>query len=46
MHRVHAGRQRINVTVPRAPVRAGIDPRYLLIDVTIDDNVADVRRPE
>jgi ABC-2 type transport system permease protein len=44
MHRVRAGAQRITVTVPRQPVRAGIDPRSLLIDVEPDDNVVEVGR--
>jgi hypothetical protein len=38
-HRIQSGEQRIVVTVPRQPVRAGIDPRRLLIDVDGDDNV-------
>jgi hypothetical protein len=43
MHRIRPGRQRITVIVPREPARAGIDPRNLLIDVTPDDNVAQVK---
>jgi len=39
-HRVRAGDQRITVTVPRRPARAGVDPRNLLIDATPGDNVA------
>jgi ABC-2 type transport system permease protein len=39
-HRLRSGEQRITVTVPKQPVRAGIDPRNLLIDVEVDDNVA------
>jgi ABC-2 type transport system permease protein len=39
MHRVGSGRQRITVTVPGEPARAGIDPRHLLIDVAPEDNV-------
>ncbi|MGH9751216.1 MAG: M1 family metallopeptidase [Blastocatellia bacterium] len=38
MHRVRSGEQRITVTVPRKPARAGIDPRNLLIDVKVSDN--------
>jgi hypothetical protein len=38
-HRVRSGLQRITVTLPRAPVRAGIDPRRLLIDVNGNDNL-------
>ena len=44
MHRVRSGEQRITVTVPRKPARAGIDPRNLLIDVEPDDNLAEVAR--
>jgi hypothetical protein len=44
MHRIRAGRQRITVTVAREPAVAGIDPRNLLIDVTPDDNTAEVKR--
>jgi ABC-type transport system involved in multi-copper enzyme maturation permease subunit len=39
LHRIRAGAQRIVVTVPRKPSRAGIDPRNLLIDVAPGDNV-------
>ncbi|KUG08114.1 ABC transporter permease/M1 family aminopeptidase [Solirubrum puertoriconensis] len=38
-HRIRAGRQTIIVTVPRKPGKAGIDPRYLLIDGNLDDNL-------
>ncbi|HEU4881646.1 MAG TPA: M1 family aminopeptidase [Longimicrobium sp.] len=44
MHRVRSGPQRITVTVPREPARAGIDPRILLIDGEAEDNVAAVTR--
>ncbi|WP_276482515.1 ABC transporter permease/M1 family aminopeptidase [Paraflavitalea pollutisoli] len=37
-HRIHSGSQQVVVTVPRKPVWAGIDPRYLLIDLKTDDN--------
>jgi ABC-2 type transport system permease protein len=42
MHRIRTGPQTITVTVPQRPARAGIDPRYLLIDVQPGDNVLDV----
>jgi hypothetical protein len=42
MHRVRSGEQRITVTVPWEPARAGIDPRSLLIDVEAGDNFAEV----
>jgi hypothetical protein len=38
-HRLRSGAQRIMVTVPRRPTRAGIDPRRLLIEVRGEDNV-------
>jgi hypothetical protein len=43
-HRLRSGAQRITVTVPRQPTRAGIDPRRLLIDVRGDDNVREIAR--
>jgi len=45
MHRVRSGEQRITVTVPKEPARAGIDPRNLLIDVKPDDNLKEINRP-
>jgi ABC-type transport system involved in multi-copper enzyme maturation permease subunit len=42
MHRVRSGEQRITLTVPWEPARAGLDPRSLLIDVEPGDNLADV----
>ena len=44
MHRIHSGRQRITLAVPREPAQAGIDPRNLLIDVETRDNLAAVPR--
>lgn len=41
-HLLRSGKQTIQVTVAREPARAGIDPRHLLIDVEMDDNVAHV----
>jgi hypothetical protein len=41
-HRVRSGVQRLTVTVPREPARAGIDPRRLLIDVRGDDNLREL----
>ena len=43
-HRVRSGAQRITVTVPRQPARAGIDPRRLLFDVEGEDHVTDIGR--
>ena len=42
MHRVRSGEQRISLTVPVEPARAGIDPRNLLIDMDPDDNLAEL----
>jgi ABC-type transport system involved in multi-copper enzyme maturation permease subunit len=42
MHRVRSGEQRITLTVPGEPARAGIDPRNLLIEVEARDNLAEV----
>jgi ABC-2 type transport system permease protein len=42
MHRIRSGQQRITVTVPSEPAAAGIDPRNLLIDVEVDNNVVPV----
>jgi ABC-type transport system involved in multi-copper enzyme maturation permease subunit len=44
-HRVRAGRQRITVTVPGRPARAGIDPRHLLPDDEPGDNTRAVATP-
>jgi ABC-2 type transport system permease protein len=43
MHRIRSGEQTITVTVPRKPVRAGIDPNHLLIDLERDDNIESVK---
>lgn len=45
MHRVRSGEQRITVTVPEKPARAGIDPRGLLIDVEATDNLKEITPP-
>ena len=42
-HRIRSGEQTITVTVPRKPVRAGIDPYHLLIDWELDDNIEKVK---
>lgn len=44
-HRIRYGEQRITVTVPRKPARAGIDPRSLLIDVDAKDNSQEITLP-
>ena len=46
MHRIRSGEQRITVTTPAQPARAGIDPRSLLIDVETDDNLREITRAE
>lgn len=43
MHRIRSGAQTIIVTVPQKPARAGIDPSYLLIDLKMGDNLAEVK---
>ncbi len=42
MHRIRTGEQRITVTVPGEPDRAGVDPRDLLMDGDFEDNVMEV----
>jgi ABC-2 type transport system permease protein len=42
-HRIRSGKQTITVTVPSRPTRAGIDPRFLLVDWATEDNVANVK---
>jgi len=42
-HRILSGRQTITVTVPSEPANAGIDPNYLLIDVTVNDNIRKIK---
>lgn len=39
MHRIRSGEQTITVTVPQKPVRGGIDPNFLMIDLRLDDNI-------
>jgi aminopeptidase N len=41
--RIKSGKQTIQITVPREPARAGIDPYRKLIDRNGDDNVAEVK---
>jgi hypothetical protein len=43
-HRVRSGHQRITVTVPTRPVRAGIDPHNLLIDLDAPNNFQEITR--
>lgn len=40
--RIRSGEQTIRITVPREPVRAGIDPYHMLIDRKGNDNVVGV----
>ena len=42
-HRIRSGKQTITVTVASKPTRAGIDPRFLLVDWATGDNVDEVR---
>jgi ABC-type transport system involved in multi-copper enzyme maturation permease subunit len=46
MHRLRSGHQRITVTVPERPARAGVDPRGLLIDLDAPNNVQDLPRDD
>jgi hypothetical protein len=41
-HRIRSGKQTIQITVPRKPARAGIDPYHWLIDRAGSDNVIEV----
>ncbi|EMR03316.1 gluzincin family metallopeptidase [Cesiribacter andamanensis] len=43
-HRIRSGEQTLVLTVPAKPVRAGLDPRYLLIDLNLDDNIRKVQQ--
>ena len=42
-HRILSGRQTLTVTVPSEPANAGIDPHYLLMDVTVNDNIRKIK---
>ncbi|MBC5994437.1 ABC transporter permease/M1 family aminopeptidase [Pontibacter cellulosilyticus] len=42
-HHINSAKQTITVTVPGKPALAGIDPRYLLIDWEIKDNLKGVK---
>ena len=42
-HRIRTGEQTLTMTVPRQPRRAGIDPRYLMMDWNMADNVKVVK---
>ncbi|HEX2121409.1 MAG TPA: ABC transporter permease [Thermoanaerobaculia bacterium] len=44
-HRIRSGAQTIELVVPRAPVRAAIDPDHELLDRTPEDNEVAVVRP-
>jgi ABC-2 type transport system permease protein len=41
-HHIRSGKQTITVTLPSRPTRAGIDPRFLLVDWATEDNVRKV----
>jgi hypothetical protein len=41
-HRIRSGKQTIELTVPRQPTRAGIDPYRKFIERERDDNIAEV----
>ena len=44
-HRIRSGEQAIVVTVPRRPMRAGIDPYRKLVQRQREDNVVNVVEP-
>ena len=41
-HRIRSGKQTLTLTTRHKPVRAGIDPNHLLIDLNTDNNVREV----
>jgi hypothetical protein len=41
-HRIKSGKQTITVTVSQKPNLAGIDPRFLLVDLQAEDNIQEV----
>jgi hypothetical protein len=43
-HLIKSGKQKITVTVPQKPTRAGIDPNHLLMDWKMEDNSEDVKQ--
>ena len=43
-HRIRSGKQTITITVPKRPVRAGVDPWRKLIDREREDNVRELAR--
>jgi hypothetical protein len=43
LHRIRTGSQRVTIVVNAKPVRAGIDPRYLLIDADPSNNIRVVK---
>jgi hypothetical protein len=42
-HRIRTGKQTIILTVPQRPIRAGIDPYNLLIDLKVYDNTKEAK---
>jgi ABC-type transport system involved in multi-copper enzyme maturation permease subunit len=43
LHRIKTGTQRVTVIVDKKPIRAGIDPRYLLIDDEPENNILEIQ---
>lgn len=41
-HRIHSGKNQLQLKVRDKPGKAAIDPRNLLIDIEMDDNIMDV----
>jgi len=42
-HRFSQGESHLDLTVPRRPARAGIDPYFILVDRDREDNLRPVR---
>jgi hypothetical protein len=41
-HRIRSGKQSITVTVSQKPNLAGIDPRFLMVDLLPENNIQEV----
>jgi ABC-2 type transport system permease protein len=42
-HRIRSGRQTISFTISQLPLRVGIDPNHLMIDLDLNDNFREVK---
>jgi hypothetical protein len=43
-HRIDSGQNELSFVVDKKPEKAGIDPRYLLIDKNTDNNIVHVAK--